>query len=55
MVRGAWQAIVHGITRVRHNLVTETAKNQQFIYLYFWLQGSLLMGMGYSSCSTWAQ
>ena len=53
MGRGAWQES-HGITRVRHNLVTETAKRQQFIYLYFWLQGSLLLGLGYSSCSTWA-
>ena len=62
MVKGAWQAIVHGITRIRHNLMTETAKSQQLIYLYFWHHGSCcwawatpVAARGLSSCGTWAQ
>ena len=29
MDRGAWQATVHGVTRVRHNLVTKTQPQQK--------------------------
>ena len=28
MVRGAWQAIVHGVARVRHDLVTKLLLNE---------------------------
>ena len=30
MDKGAWQAIAHGVTKVRHDLVTE---QQQHIYM----------------------
>ena len=33
MVRGAWQATVHGIERVRHDLVTKQEQQQTFALL----------------------
>ena len=35
MDRGAWQAAVHGITRVRHNLVTKPLPSTLHIILFF--------------------
>ena len=35
MDRGAWQATVHGITRVRHNLVTKPLPSTLHIILFF--------------------
>ena len=29
MYRGAWQATVHGVARVRHDLATKTTKTNQ--------------------------
>ena len=37
MDRGAWQATVHGVTRVRHDLATkerERYRSQKSFYLY---------------------
>ena len=36
MNRGAWQAIVHGVTRVGHNLVTKPSPAPEF-YIHFLL------------------
>ena len=33
MDRGAWQATVHGVARVRHDLVTETTKTKPFCHI----------------------
>ena len=33
MDRGAWQATVHGVTRVRHDLATKTQYMQMFCIL----------------------
>jgi len=32
MDRGAWQATVHGVTRVRHNLATKE-KEREIVYI----------------------
>ena len=32
MDRGAWQATVHGITRVRHDVVTKQQTNNKYRY-----------------------
>ena len=32
MDRGAWQAIVHGVTRVGHDLVTKPPNHHSFLY-----------------------
>ena len=35
MDRGAWQATIHGVTRVRHNLATEEMMNE---YIFSFIQ-----------------
>ena len=34
MDRGAWQATVHGVARVRHDLATKPALNERFFKFY---------------------
>ena len=34
MDRGAWQATVHGVTRVRHNLATKPPSPNNVIYAF---------------------
>ena len=35
MDRGAWQATIHGVTRVRHNLATEEMNDERiYIFIY---------------------
>ena len=53
MDRGAWQATVHGVTRVGCNLVTKQQKwalgrqiSFRFLYLPYWLQ------MGFPGCTS---
>ena len=36
MDRGAWQAIVHGVTRVRHGLVTKAPRAHTFLIKVRW-------------------
>ena len=45
MDRGAWWAIVHGVARVRHNLVT---KQQIYIYVYIYIYIYIYNGLIYS-------
>ena len=43
MDKGAWWAIVHGVTRVRHNLVTKPTNHKQinFLTLLLWKLGKV--------------
>ena len=34
MDRGAWWATVHGVARVRHNLVTKSPPPPSYVYIY---------------------
>ena len=38
MDRGAWRAIVHGVTRVRHDLVTKSLPPPPYIFTYVYNQ-----------------
>ena len=37
MDRGAWQAIAHGVAKVRHDLVTEKQHIYIYIYIYIYI------------------
>ena len=37
MNRGAWRAIVHGVTRVRHDLVTKSLPPPPYIFTYIYI------------------
>ena len=34
MDRGAWWCVVHGVTRVRHDVVTKLPPSQTYMYLF---------------------
>ena len=43
MDRGAWQATVHGVTRVGHNLATKSPRNLVLFYIWkdaVWAHGN---------------
>ena len=41
MNRGAWRAIVHGVTRVRHDLVTKSLPPPPYIFTYIYIYSQI--------------